>query len=365
MMWPVEQVKCFEGLYMKLLQISASIFLALMFFQNSIQAQSKGGRWQFENDGNDTASWDLIADDGTLQGAATFQPVPVPPQGSACLWLDSADVYDFFLVNDSDDLDFDNENIGISAWIHPIHINDVHYLVNKGLQDSNPKTTNYALRITTNGRLEFLMRDANNQAQRVTSSFTIPASVWSFVAAYYDVSAGKVYMWNNPELPPVDTLDFTQTIFSNNDPLAIGSWFRSDPLSPSTKDFDGGMDDVRISGRIDDILSPFTTISTRSNSASKDDRLSVELFPNPVRMDQKKIKIEIKGPISLTGPVNLVIYNILGQKVFENILHSSSQFQTFEWNLIDNRNRPVPAGLYFIRVDDPQKYQLRKIIIIR
>jgi len=62
-------------------------------------------------------------------------------------------------------IDFDNENIGISAWIYPLVIGDnVHWILNKGDQFTNPKTTNYSLRLSKSGNLEFLIRNSQNKA---------------------------------------------------------------------------------------------------------------------------------------------------------------------------------------------------------
>ncbi|GAB4362892.1 MAG: hypothetical protein Kow0042_00290 [Calditrichia bacterium] len=328
--------------------------------------QSKGGRWQFEFNGDDTADWDQLNNSGVLQGLASYQPNPLPPEGSASLWLDSAAVHDFFLVNDSYDLDFANENIGISAWIYPLIINDVHYLVNKGLQNSNPKTTNYALRLAPNKKLEFLIRDANNQAQKVTSSFTVPEGSWSFVAAFYDFAAGKVFMWNDPTMPPVDTLDFTQNLIPNNDPLAIGSWFRSDTASPSIKDFEGAMDDVRISERMEDILPPYTALPPESPQESAPSAIALEAFPNPVKRGQHRVQLNIKADHLYNKELRLSIYNLLGQQVWEKTIRSAGPVTPVVWDLRDTGRKLVPAGIYFLRLTQGHSFRgQKKIFVIR
>ncbi|MEJ2052250.1 MAG: hypothetical protein P8Y60_20870 [Calditrichota bacterium] len=136
------------------LKILAIILFLSVIFTSSF-AQSKGGRWQFENNGFDTADWDNVSDDGSLQANASYSSVPPLQEGIAYLFLDTADVYDYFKVEDSNDLDFTDENIALSAWIYPLVINDVHFLINKGRQDSNPKTTNYALRNHTGKPVDF------------------------------------------------------------------------------------------------------------------------------------------------------------------------------------------------------------------
>jgi len=363
-MWPVLSVKLVEGNFMKFLQLLTSICLVL-FFLTHILAQSKGGRWQFENNGFDSADWDTQSNDGILVGGAAYGNAAPLQEGQFYLFLDTLFQNDYFRVQDNGDLDFTDENIGISAWIYPLELrNDVYFLVNKGRQDSNPKTTNYAIRISNSQHLEFLIRDANNQAQTIASSFTILVNQWNFVAIFYHFASGTVYMWNDPEISPVDTLAFSQSFFANDDPLSIGAWYQNNATTPAVKEFQGRMDDVRISGRMEDILSSYTAIPAVSVPVSREDIFSVKLYPNPVRLDQQKIQVEIKQSIPFNGLINLSIFNLLGQQVYEKTLHSAGQVPSFEWNLQDKTNTAVPAGLYFIRLSDSQKLLIRKIIII-
>lgn len=347
----------------------AGVLLVGIFLHNfmlsPLFSQSKGGRWQFENNGFDTANWDNHSDDGTLQNGATYLTQPAPPEGSAYLFLDTAQNYNYFKIPDNNDLDFDNENIGISAWIYPLVINDVHFIVNKGRQDSNPKTTNYALRISLEKKLEFLIRDANNQAQKVASSFTIPENQWTFVAAYYDYSQSKVYMWNDPNSFPVDTLAFSQNFFSNNDPLSIGGWYNAIPATPVVKEFEGGIDDVRISGRLEDLLPPTTSIDLKSHIEKQGNSILTQVFPNPVNLHQNKITISVRFLVNPTGPVYVKIYNILGQMIFQSEVLNSVTGTTMNWNLQDAGGNKINTGVYFIHIDAPQFSKVSKLVIVK
>lgn len=327
-----------------------------MFFAATVlYSQNKGGRWQFENNGHDSAAWDLADDNGVLQNQAVFGSFPPLQQGNDYLWLDSSTVHDFFKVDDSDDLDFDNENIGISAWIYPLVLNDVHYLVNKGVQNTVPKTTNYSLRISLGRKLEFLIRDANDQAQRVTSSFTIAENQWTFVAAFYDYPAGKVYMWNEPVAQPVDTLNFNRDFFSNSDPLSIGSWARYDPLSPSIKDFQGRMDDVRISGRMEDIIPGLTAIAPAQPEIPRQFILH-QNYPNPFN-PATTIAFEIPEP----ARVSLKVYNPAGELIetlLDEFLSSGHHQALFE-------PPGAVSGIYFYRLTTANFSQTRKMVLLK
>ena len=160
------------------------IVLLALAFPSQILPQSKGGCWQFENNGLDTGDWDNVDDAGSLTGGASFQDEPPLEEGVAYLFLDGTLSHNCFLVQDNPDLDFDNEDIAISAWIFPTLLNDVHFIITKGDNHENPMTTNYALRISKAMNLEFLIRDASNKAQTAASSFTIPLNQWTFVAVF-------------------------------------------------------------------------------------------------------------------------------------------------------------------------------------
>jgi len=344
----------------------AILIIAATFFgfAQSLYSQSKGGRWQFENNGFDTANWDAIDDSGILQGQATYSSVSPLQEGVAYLWLDTAYVHDYFRVDDSSDLDFDNENIGISAWIYPIVLNDVHFFVNKGRQDSNPKTTNYALRISNSKNLEFLIRDANNQAHPVASSFTIPVNQWTFVAVYYDYSLGKVYMWNTPSVAAIDTLDYSQPLIPNDDPLSIGSWYRADPANPSVKDFQGRIDDVRISGRLEDVAPASTGISDNQELVFSKEKISLDVFPNPVQLSNSGNNVTIQFKIDQPEEVTVSVYNILGQKIFYATPGITAPESRIIWDMKGFNGNLVSSGIYFIHIKARSINSIRKIVIV-
>lgn len=319
-------------------------------------SQSKGGRWTFENNGDDIAEWDATNNPGVLQNLAIFDSSPPLQEGNAYLWLDTLQTHNYFLIGDSNDLDFYDENIGISAWIYPVLLNDVHYLIIKGEQKKNPKTANYALRISNGtNHLEFLIRDANNQAQVVASNFTIVTGQWQFVAAFYDFTAGKVYMWNNPVAAPADTLDFNQSFFANSEPLAIGSWYRDDLANPSIKDFKGKMDDVRISGRLADIL-PVSTGITRNGENIPAQIALHQNYPNPFNPATR-----IAFDIPQNMQVQLIIYNSRGQNVAKLVdgRLPSGRYEV-QWS-----GEHMPSGLYYYQLITGTRQKTRKMLLVK
>lgn len=337
----------------------------LYFFISIVLSQSKGGRWQFEDNGDDSADWDAFQDNGILYNQAEFNSTSPLQEGISYLWLDTTFTHNFFKVEDSNDLDFDNEDIAISAWIYPIVLNDVHYIINKGVQDTNPKTTNYALRISLSGNLEFLIRDANNQAQKTASNFKITADEWTYIAAYYNFSEKKVYMWNKPTPFAQDTLEFDQNFFANDGPLLIGSWFRNDTSNPSHRDYKGRIDDVRISGRLEDVLPNATKIDNQVLIEEKESFADINIFPNPVNASNKYLAINIRIAGAANEPNEIVIYNILGQTVYKTITSSPAANQSCTWDFRDTFGNSVTNGVYFLRISNSQNLQMKKIIVLK
>ena len=348
---------------MKLLIIIFSFFFILFSF-NKVSSQSKGGRWQFENNGFDTADWDSHDDAGSLMDSAAYSTEIPLREGLACLFLDTTYPYGCFRVPDHSDLDFNDENIGISAWIYPLElINDVCFLVNKGRQDSNPKTTNYAIRISNSQHLEFLIRDATNQARTIASSFTIPVNQWTFVAIYYEFGSQTVYMWNDPTTVPIDTLTFNWNFFSNIDPLTIGAWYNANPATPAIKPFKGRIDDVRISGRMEDIIPAVTSMANRNNAIANAGSSSIEIFPNPIQLSQDRVNFQLQLPEKHSLDVHITVFNILGQLIHDTRLNSILSSGMVSWNLQNDAGQRVNSGIYFIHIK-ADNYQLVKRLLI-
>lgn len=338
--------------------LPALFILIVVSFPSSVHfCQSKGGQWTFEGNGTDIASWDGAENNGALSGGAAYSSIPAPPESGSCLWLDPGISHDCFLVPHGADLDFNDETFGFSAWVYPMVLNDVHFIINKGDQFTNPKTTNYAVRISKSRNLEFLIRDRNNQAKTVASRFLIQAGVWTFIAVFYDFPSGKVYMWNQQIQAAADTLSFAESFFANTDPLTIGSWYSSDPSSPTSKDFEGGLDDVRVSGRLDDILPASSAVDGETGGRASR-KTVLKLFPNPVVAQASPVTILIERTRPEPGTVRVV--DILGRTVFSRSVNPSVISEKWVWD-----GQGAPGGLYLVVLDSPSGRVVEKLRMVR
>ncbi|NQT24009.1 T9SS type A sorting domain-containing protein [candidate division KSB1 bacterium] len=334
-----------------------SILIMVLFSSLTSQlfSQSKGGRWQFENNGLDRADWDGSSNNGILQGQASYDNLTPLQEGSEYLWLDPTDQYDYIKINDSDDLDFDDENIAISAWIYPVK-NGLQWIIHKGDFFSSPKTTNYSLRLSKNDNIEFLIRDSQG-AKKVASSFTLLTDQWTFLAIFYDYGDGKVYMWNDLTESPVDTLDFNKAYFSNNDPLTIGSRFSSDLSAPSDNDYEGRIDDVRISGRLEDIF------STTGIDYNPEEILS---FPSEFTLSQNYPNpfnpiTTIEFSVPKDQHVLLTVYDIQGRTI-KTLLDAPLQAG---WHQITLDASDFGSGVYFYKITSPAYNAIRKMLLVK
>ncbi len=63
-------------------------------------------------------------------------------------------------------------------------------------------------------------------------------------------------------------------------------------------------------------------------------------------------------------PVQMDVYNLLGQKVFSQVFEPNQQ-KSVEWDGIDNRGRQVGSGIYFIRFSTDGAAIIRKAVLLK
>ena len=85
-------------------------------------------------------------------------------------------------------------------------------------------------------------------------------------------------------------------------------------------------------------------------------------FPNPFN-PSTSIEYALPEP----SPVQLVVYDILGQRVRELASHAlqSAGFYRIEWDGLNGRGRSVGSGIYFYRLETPRFTHTRKMMLIK
>ena len=238
-----------------IIKVFSLVILSLLFFTTIHNGQTKGGRWNFENNGNDEAVWDGVDNTGNLAGSASFSNIGAVIQGSYYLSIEDSANYGDFTISDNDELDFFDENFAASMWFYPVKgYDNPQHLLMKGDRSGSVKENNYALRIN-DGYIEFIVHAESGSKKSVRSSYIVVENEWNFVAVYYDYTNSKLYLWNEIESAAIDTFDFNAPLFPNNDKLYIGSSGEN-----GFKRFWGRIDDVRISNKESDVLDFSTNV---------------------------------------------------------------------------------------------------------
>ena len=84
-------------------------------------------------------------------------------------------------------------------------------------------------------------------------------------------------------------------------------------------------------------------------------------YPNPFNSNTL-IRYDVKQEI----PVNIVIHNMLGQRV-KTLVNSfqSAGSKTISWDATNEQNELIPAGLYFYKIKVDQQIQIKKMMLLK
>jgi len=329
-----------------------SLIIAFIFLNSSLHfAQIKGGRWMFENHGNDEATWDTVENIGLLSGAASFQNISPIAQGNYYLSLEDSANYGVLTVADHSELDYHNENFAVSLWAYPIKgYGDPQYLFMKGDRSGNVKSNNYAIRIKAE-HVELIVHSESGANRVARSSFRIVENEWIFIAVFYDYNQSTLYMWNDPEAAPIDTIDFNAPLFPNDEKLYIGTSGKD-----GFKRFWGRVDDLRLSNKVADILDYTTAIDLINNSTHPNNFILNQNYPNPFNP-----KTTIKFSLLEKGFATLDVYTLAGQRV-ANLIKGELAAGEHQANFYANN---FSSGIYFYKLQQGSRTEVKKMILVK
>lgn len=339
--------------------------IGLLLLSSSICfGQTKGGRWMFENNGNDVAVWDNIDNNGSLSGTALFSNVEPKIQDDYYLSLEDSADYGVFTVPDQEELDFNDENFAASLWVYPVEgYDNPQHLFLKGERSGSDKTNNYALRLN-NEFLEFIVHSESGAKKVARSTFKVAKNEWNFLAVFYDYNNSKLYMWNDNQSIPIDTLDFDAPLFPNSNNLYVGTSGEN-----GFKRFWGRIDDLRIGNKVSEIIDEVTSVE---HSESKNLTLNFSLsqnYPNPFN-PATTIRFTVPTPPissplakgrTKEGFVKLIVYNTLGQQV-ATLVDEQKAPGSYEIKF-DASN--LSSGVYFYKLQAEDFASVKKLMLIK
>jgi len=334
--------------------IKTTLWLITTFiFLNSANyfAQTKGGRWMFENNGNDESTWDTVDNNGILSGTAMFSNVGLNIQGSYYLSLEDSANFGDFTVDDQSELDFHDENFAASLWSYPIigYDNPQHLLM-KGDRSGTVKTNNYALRIN-NQVIEFIVHSESGANKVARSSFQVVENEWNFIGVFYDFDNSKLYIWNNHESAPIDTFNFNAPLFPNDNKLYIGTSGEN-----GFKRYWGRIDDVRISNKVSDILDNTTNVELSIINSLPSKFILNQNYPNPFNPETI-----ISFSLTDKGFTKLDVYNLIGSHIV-SLIHGEI---TAGEHKVSFSASNLPSGVYFYKLQQGNRSELKKMIFIK
>ena len=328
------------------------IITLILFISSSHYAQVKGGRWMFENNGNDEAIWEEFDNNGSLSGSASYQNVAPLAQGSHYLSLEDTSNYGAFTVAHHNELNFRNKNFAASLWMYPIPNGSTspQFMFLKGDRSGTVKFNNYALRLN-NSHIEFIVHLESGEFKLKKSSFKVVDNEWLFVAVFYDTDQSKLYMWNEPESAPIDTFDFNVTLFPNDLKLYVGTAGEN-----GHRRYFGRIDDLRISNNVSDILDNTTNVELSNINAHPSKFALSQNYPNPFNPETI-----IRFSLAEEGFTKLNVYNLIGEHIVSLV---RGEIAAGEHTISFNASN-LPSGFYFYQLQQGSRSDLKKMILIK
>ena len=89
--------------------------------------------------------------------------------------------------------------------------------------------------------------------------------------------------------------------------------------------------------------------------------LSISCFPNPFN---NSIKIRVDGNIG--DMYKIGIYDIMGSMIFNDFYDGKNlSFKTFNWGGNYNNGSAAATGVYFVKLENSEKFITKKIILLK
>ncbi len=116
-----------------------------------------------------------------------------------------------------------------------------------------------------------------------------------------------------------------------------------------------------VRGLMQQLIPELLEVSVADNSLTPPAPLSIACYPNPFSGD---LTIELNRKLSQQS--SLKVYNLKGQLVADIAISALvKEGNPLNWDGRDNNDKPLPAGLYLLRLSDGNSFVSRKVILLK
>jgi hypothetical protein len=301
----------------------------------------------------------------------TIQGILTPTSTLAFGDFDGDSKIEFVLGNLSD-------GVGAAYWLYEAPADNTYDFIHLGsVPTKNIKDCFSVPDADGDGKMEFVVKgfwvygtiDAfifeaiGDNTYEIIKTFTLPGG--DYYGGYSE--AGDVDGDNVPEI----VLEARQNVFiiksAGNDSFYVWDTLPGHASGSCVRIFDiddNGLSEIIISGADETRIYEYDPGGMEETRSRKPEaRYGLQVSPNPF-----KDKLNIRYQIPEKNRVNMKIYNAVGLLVKDFSLYSSGiggQVSVKVWDGKDNSGQQVPSGIYFARLETPNKSITKKIIKLK
>ncbi|HUU44711.1 MAG TPA: T9SS type A sorting domain-containing protein [Acidobacteriota bacterium] len=155
--------------------------------------------------------------------------------------------------------------------------------------------------------------------------------------------------------PLAETLDRTPVLLPGSDAALTAAWPLDIPLATNA------LYGWRVRARADELIGDWSPIQWFTTAITITDYRLEQNYPNPFNP-----RTVIFFEMPLAGSATLTVYNLLGQKVWQQAFDNlpPGRHQT-TWGGTDSNGRPTASGVYFYRLAAGDFVATRKMVLLR
>jgi unsaturated rhamnogalacturonyl hydrolase len=275
--------------------------------------------------------------------------------GNAGTYVVFDGVDDYAIVPHKDELNFGDQSFSLSFWIKQNTQDRAMRYIIKGTHTSPGSGKRYEVFHHQNNEVRFAIDDNSTKSSLAVPNTNFVTGKWVHVVAIRDVENKILKLFANNELQ--GTLTDNTGDISQNEDLFFG-------LSPdeTNTNLKGSLKDIRFFNYAirDSLISALysdgiTTVHEKENNILQEN-IYLEIYPNPFN-----ITTRMKYKVLKKGHVQIIIYNITGQKII-TLLNEVKALGEYE---IPFNADKFSSGLFLVHLKSGSQNITKKILLIK